>query len=203
MGCLPLSGIPWQRPRAELLLLLLIAAVTLSPVAGYDEQDSSRICLSRALVAGRLSNDGCFAYTVDRSVHDGHLYSNKAPGMSVIEIAPAEAVRLASPVVWTHKADLRLWIVHLVASGYSVSALCLPGRKDLRGDCAAALGHRRWWRLVWGHCSHRWPRPASTMFSPPARRSSHSSSHGGGVRLRPVWPPGLRSRSNTRPQRSC
>jgi hypothetical protein len=112
-----LNRLPWQRPRAELLLLVLIAAATLSPVAGYDEQDSSRICLSRALVAGGLSNDGCFAYTVDRSVHDGHLYSNKAPGMSVIEIAPAEAVRLPSPVVWTHKADLRLWIVHLVASG--------------------------------------------------------------------------------------
>lgn len=37
--------------------------------------------------------------------------------MSVIEIAPVEAVRLSSPVVWTHKADLRLWVVHLFASG--------------------------------------------------------------------------------------
>ena len=108
---------PWQRPRAELLLLLLIAAVALSSLAGYDEQDSSRICLSRALVADRLSDNTCFAYTIDQSVRDGHLYSNKAPGMSVIEIAPAEAVRLSSPVVWKHTADLRLWVVHLFASG--------------------------------------------------------------------------------------
>jgi hypothetical protein len=109
--------IPWQRPRAEVLLLVLIAAVALSPVYGYSEQDNSRICLSRALVAGRLSNDECFAYTIDQSIYQGHLYSNTAPGMSVIEIAPAEAVRLSSPVVWTPDADLRLWVVHLFASG--------------------------------------------------------------------------------------
>jgi hypothetical protein len=109
--------IPWQRPRAEVLLLVLIAAVALSPVYVYSEQDNSRICLSRALVAGRVSDDACFAYTIDQSVYNGHLYSNKAPGMSVIEIAPAEAVRLSSPAVWTPDADLRLWVVHLFASG--------------------------------------------------------------------------------------
>ncbi len=108
---------PWARPRAEGLLLVLIAAVALSPVFVYNEQDSSRICLSRALVAGRLSNDGCFPYSVDHSSYGGHFYSNKAPGMSALEIVPAELVRLRSPIDWMHTPDLRLWAVHLFASG--------------------------------------------------------------------------------------
>lgn len=109
--------LPWRRPRAELLLLVLIGAVALSPVTGYNEQDSSRICLSRALLAGRLSDDTCFAYTVDSSRYGGHLYSSRAPGMSVLEIPPAELVGLTNPTTWTHDPDLRLWAVHLVVSG--------------------------------------------------------------------------------------
>jgi len=37
--------------------------------------------------------------------------------MSVAEIAPAEAVGLASPLSWKHEPDLRLWLVHLIVSG--------------------------------------------------------------------------------------
>jgi hypothetical protein len=113
----PQVPLPWSRPRAELLLLVLIGAVALSPVTGYNEQDSSRICLSRALVAGRLSDDTCFAYTVDNSRYGGHLYSSRAPGMSVLEIVPSEIVGLSNPITWTHDPNLRLWAVHLVVSG--------------------------------------------------------------------------------------
>jgi hypothetical protein len=113
----PQVPLPWARPRAEVLLIVLIGAVALSPVAGYNEQDSSRICLSRALLAGRLSDDTCFAYTVDSSRYSGHLYSSRAPGMSVLEIVPAEVTRLRDPTIWTHEPDLRLWAVHLLVSG--------------------------------------------------------------------------------------
>jgi hypothetical protein len=37
--------------------------------------------------------------------------------MSVLEILPAEAVRLPSPEHWALKGDLRLWVVRLVAAG--------------------------------------------------------------------------------------
>jgi hypothetical protein len=120
----PPVALPWRRPRAELLILVLIGAVTLSPVVGYTEQDNSRICLSRALVAGRVSDDTCFAYTVDQSRYGGHLYSSRAPGMSVLEIVPAEVVGLTDPTKWTHDPDLRLWAVHLVVSGLPF-LLCL------------------------------------------------------------------------------
>jgi len=113
----PQVSLPWAKPRAELLLLVLIGAVALSPVTSYNEQDSSRICLSRALVAGRLSDDTCFAYTVDSSRYGGHLYSTRAPGMSVLEIPPAEAVGVGDPTKWTHDPDLRLWAVHVFVSG--------------------------------------------------------------------------------------
>jgi hypothetical protein len=111
------AACPWRRPRAELLILALVAAVTLSPVYGPNEQDTSRICLSRALLAGRVSDDRCFPYSVDSSRYHGHYYSNKAPGMSVLEIAPAEAVGLPNPIYWGHEATLRLWAVHVLASG--------------------------------------------------------------------------------------
>ena len=111
------SPFPWRRPRAELVILLLVAAVALSPVYVTDVQDISRLCLTRSLVAGQLHNDRCLARTIDRSQHAGHLYSDKAPGMSVLYIAPAEAVQLPSPVHWAPEGDLRLWLVRVFASG--------------------------------------------------------------------------------------
>lgn len=109
--------LPWRRPRFELLLLALVAIVALAPVIPYDEQDNSRVCLAQALVHGRVSDDVCFADTVDSSQYKGHLYSNKAPGMSVFEIVPVEAFRVPSPVTWVHTPSLRLWALHLVVSG--------------------------------------------------------------------------------------
>src|SRR5438067_11165341 len=102
------APLPWARPRAELLLLVLIGAVALTPVAGYNEQDSARICLSRALLAGRLSDDTCFAYTVDSSRYGGHLYSSRETGMSVLEIVLADAVGLSGQAPWTQECVLRV-----------------------------------------------------------------------------------------------
>ncbi len=108
---------PWRRPRGELLVLTLVAVVALSPVYLPNTQDTSHVCLSLAAVSGRLSYDSCFLRTIDRSRYHGHLYSDKAPGMSVLEIAPVEAVRLPGPERWAVKGDLRLWLVRLFASG--------------------------------------------------------------------------------------
>ena len=112
------TPLPWRRPRGELLLLVLVALVALPQVQQPNTQDVSRLCLTRAIVAGRLSADGCLDnHTEDKSLYSGHLYSNKAPGMSLAELAPAEAVRLGPSTSWDWKGDLRLWFVHLVAAG--------------------------------------------------------------------------------------
>jgi hypothetical protein len=111
-------SLPWRRPRHEILLLTLLAAATLFVVTKPNTQDASRVCAAKALVAGRLNADACLREQDDRSLYDGHFYSNKAPGMSWLEIAPVEATRLpAAPWHWRSKGDIRLWVVRLVASG--------------------------------------------------------------------------------------
>ncbi len=107
---------PWQRPRHEHLLLALVAVAALLPVYGVNAQDQSRLCLSRALVHGHLSNDECLSTSFDRSRYGGHLYSDKAPGLSVIEI-PADEALLAQPVQDGPEFSLRLWGVRMFASG--------------------------------------------------------------------------------------
>jgi hypothetical protein len=107
---------PWARPRREPLLLALVAIAALLPVYGLNAQDRSRLCLTQALVHGRLSNDPCFATSVDKARFGGHLYSDKAPGMSVIELPAAEAVALP-PVERLDRFDAGLWAVRLLSSG--------------------------------------------------------------------------------------
>ena len=101
-------AVPWGRPRHELLLLLLVAVGTLAVVYPPGAQDTSRMCLTQAVVHGQLSSDTCLAGNVDRAEFQGHLYSNKAPGLSFVAVPAAEVVRLRPPSGW-HRSDLRLW----------------------------------------------------------------------------------------------
>ena len=111
------TRIAWARPRRELLLLALVALAALSPVNVATPQDGSRLCLADAIVHGRLSADACLSDVFDRSSHDGHLYSDKAPGLAVLEIPAAEAVDVgANPQVWGSH-DLRLWGARLLSVG--------------------------------------------------------------------------------------
>lgn len=121
------TALPWRRPRYELLILALVAVAVLPRVYEPISQDTTRICLSRAIVAGRLSADGCLANQVDRARYGGHLYTDKAPGMSVLDIVPAEIVRLPPPSRWDPLGDIRLWFVRLIASGlpFLVCVLCV------------------------------------------------------------------------------
>jgi hypothetical protein len=111
------GGLPWARPRRELLLLALVAAAALSIVSPPSVQDSSRFCLTHGIEAGRLTVDNCIGETIDRSFYGGHFYTNKAPGMSLLALPAAEAVRLPTWPHWTASGDLRLWAVRLFAAG--------------------------------------------------------------------------------------
>ena len=123
------SSLPWRQPRHEVLLVALVAAVTLSVVMPVGAQDASRWCLTKALVHGSLSADDCLASTQDRSHRNGHLYSNKAPGMSLLGIPAAEAVRLPSPARWQRGGDPRLWAVRVLTSGLAmIVCVFLVGR---------------------------------------------------------------------------
>jgi len=113
----PPSRLPWRRPSHELLLLVLVALVALSPVNHASDPDASRLCLSRALVHGRLTISPCIGDSVDWSHHDGRIYSDKAPGMSVLSIPFVLAVRLRAPDRWVSSGDLRVWAVHVLTTG--------------------------------------------------------------------------------------
>jgi hypothetical protein len=128
---LPLPGpLPWRRPRHELLLLALVAAATLFLVLPENPQDVSRLCLTRALVHGHVSANGCLNHAIDTATYGGDLYSDKAPGFSVLAIPAAEAVRLPPRWAWTTRsAEMRIWAVRLSVAGVAL-LLCafLVGR---------------------------------------------------------------------------
>ncbi len=122
-----LDRLPWDRPRHELLLLALVAVAALSPVHAPNAQDQSRLCLTLALTHGRLSNDACLATSTDRAAFGGHLYSDKAPGMSLLELPAAAAVRLKPPP-WP-SASPQLWAIRVLTVGVAFLACAfLVGR---------------------------------------------------------------------------
>ncbi len=114
-------SLPWRTPRREALLLTLVGVAALAVNMAPNTQDITRICLARAIVSGHVYADKCLVtgQTSDRARYGRHLYTDKAPGMSLVEIAPSEAVRLPppAPTTWHWEADGRLWFVHLIASG--------------------------------------------------------------------------------------
>ncbi len=123
------SPLPWRRPRHELLLLVLVAAAALAVVLPTGAQDVSRMCLTRALVHLHVSADECLAGAVDQASHGGHLYSDKAPGVSALSVPAAAIVRLPPPSRFPSAGDLRLWAVRMSTGGIAL-ILCafLVGR---------------------------------------------------------------------------
>lgn len=120
--------------RMRLSLLALVVIAGLAPFHHPADQDLSRFCLTRAIVHGSLRVDGCIDGSVDRSRYDGHLYSNKAPGMSLAAV-PAYAVAVAAggiPAAGIPRGRW-LWLLRVTTAGAAFVALAL---------LAAALGDR-------------------------------------------------------------
>jgi hypothetical protein len=111
------SRLPWGRPRFEFVLLVLVACSALSVVYPFGAQDVSRLCLTRALVHGRVSADSCLSTAQDRAEYRGHFYSDKAPGYSFLAVPAALIVGLPAPAQWHKNGDLRLWFVRLTTGG--------------------------------------------------------------------------------------
>ena len=86
---LPAAPFPWRRPRRERLVLLLVALATLTQVSVVTTQDVSRLCLTRAITAGRLTIEPCDGNSLDHARYDGRIYSDKAPGMSLLAMPTA------------------------------------------------------------------------------------------------------------------
>lgn len=111
------TPLPWRKPRREVLLLALVAVAALTPVFVVSTQDASHYCLSRAIVAGTFKVEPCAGAGPDVAGYGGYVYSNKAPGMSLLSIPAVEAVRLPTGSRWHFESDLRLWAVRVLTSG--------------------------------------------------------------------------------------
>ena len=132
------AAFSWRRPRHELLLLSLVALATLLVLQPPEAQDRSRTCVTLALEHGHLSADRCLAGHVDYARYGGHLYTDKAPGISFLSVPAAEAVRLPDPG-WSGHNLKKLWLVRLSTAGV---ALLL---------CALLLGRiAEGWTPGWG-----------------------------------------------------
>lgn len=111
------TALPWGRPRHELLLLVLVALATLSPIYVVSTQDVSRLCLTRALEHAHLTIQPCAGNTIDQASYGGHNYTDKAPGLSLIAVPAAVITRLPPPSEWVSEGDFHLWAVRLLVSG--------------------------------------------------------------------------------------
>ena len=122
--------LPWRRPRHELLLIALVAVATLTPLYPINAQDVARVCLTRSLVHGHLYNDACLGtgFAVDRSAYKGHYYSDKAPGMSALEIPGVELAQVPNVTEWPLYFR-KLWVARVLAGGLAfIVGLFLVGR---------------------------------------------------------------------------
>jgi hypothetical protein len=122
---------PWARPRHELVLVALVALVALTPLYPISAQDVARMCLARSAIHHmRLYSDDCLGTTfaIDRAEFNGHYYSDKAPGMSALEVPAVELTALPNVTEWPY-VSRPLWVVRILSGGIAfVIGLLLVGR---------------------------------------------------------------------------
>ena len=100
-----------------MLLLLLVMVAALTPIYLVSAQDVSRLCLARSLVEGRVAISPCVGQAFDRAEFGGRLFSDKAPGMSILAVPVVEAVDLPTASRWRTSRDLGVWVVRVLTSG--------------------------------------------------------------------------------------
>ena len=77
----------------------------------------------------RLSADSCLAGSIDHASYGGRLYSDKAPGLSVLALPAVALVQLPTQSSWGVYLDLRLWVVRLLTCGIAfIACVFLVGR---------------------------------------------------------------------------
>jgi hypothetical protein len=122
--------VPWRAYRLEPLVLALVALAAFAVVHVSGPQDDTRVALTRSVVDGRLTVPRTL---FDRAVYGGRSYSDKAPGISFLDVPAYEleaaAGQARGPGEWQSEGDLRLWLLRLGAGGLAfLAAVFLVGR---------------------------------------------------------------------------
>src|SRR5438067_2311838 len=125
----------WQRYPRERLLLCIVAISALGVINLPNVQDITRLALSRSIAErGSVDIDPYHRLTTDRAFYNGHWYSDKAPGLSLIALPTVEALRGIDAVtgrshlpVW--KLVGHIWLIRVLTSGIGLlAAAFLLGR---------------------------------------------------------------------------
>jgi hypothetical protein len=118
-----------RRPRRERLVLFLVVVATLTQVYVVSTQDVSRLCLTRNLAAGHVTISPCVGHSLDHARYQGHTYSDKAPGLSILALPVAALAGFPGGHRSEGRPDLGVWLVRLCTSGVAFVMLCfLLGR---------------------------------------------------------------------------
>ena len=118
-----------ESSRLHLLAIFLIALSTLAVINQKNPQDISRVALSLSLVErGAVDIDRYHTHTSDRAYRDGHWYTDKAPGMSLLAIPTVEALRAYDALagnphrlsIWTRVGHV--WFLRALTGGVGLLA---------------------------------------------------------------------------------
>jgi uncharacterized membrane protein len=117
-------GLPWRGYPREWVLIALVALAALGPVYADGWPDVSRLALTQAIVDDHsVQIDRWQAQTGDKSIYKGHVYSDKAPGISFVALVPFQVFRWAGVIVPPKGANgvwyvpRGLWIFRLLTGG--------------------------------------------------------------------------------------
>jgi hypothetical protein len=116
-----------RRYRREWLILALIGAAALTVLNPRNPQDVSRIGLSLSILErGSLNIDPYALGTSDRAFRDGHWYSDKAPGLSVLALPTVAALRGIDKVAGNphglrmYNRSGHIWILRMLTGGMAL-----------------------------------------------------------------------------------
>jgi hypothetical protein len=139
----------WRSYPREWLLLSLVAIGALGVINPPNVQDITRLSLSRSLAErGSVDIDPYHHLTTDRAFFDGHWYSDKAPGLSLLALPTVEGLRGIDALrhdrnplpIW--KRVGHIWLIRVLTSGLGLLATAwLLGRaaEALRPGYAAPV----------------------------------------------------------------
>ena len=111
-----------RRFQHEWLVLALVAVAALGFMHAANTQDKTRLALTQALVEHGEIHIERYGEPVDRAVYGGHIYTDKAPGLSLLAVPAVVGLRgvehLAgerTPLLWDSAP--RLWALRVVLLG--------------------------------------------------------------------------------------
>jgi hypothetical protein len=151
---------PRQTRMATVLgVVLFLSYAYFYPAGGWNQ--NSRFALIRAILERHtLQIDAYQLHTGDRALWQGHYYTDKAPGASLLALAPVQAARMASRAAGVDPASFpgiawTSYVAAVVTSGiFTVVAALIVFRLSLRWG--ATSGAALFAALAYGVATPAW-----------------------------------------------